>query len=295
MTIELAGLYSHAVVAKEVGESGTPHLQFNLTFLKVMRMSAVKQLFPRAHLEVTKSLTAAERYCMKKDTDPADIFVCDNRVRAKQSVEQTERLEEFAEALKAGKSVTDIALDNLVEAAKEYQRLEWMAAKVAPKRTEKPFVTWCFGKTGTGKSRYCHEQAALLDDQYYTHGGAFKWWNGYDGQSVVVIEEFRGGDCKLSELLRFLDAYPLRVEVKGSHVQMRATHVFINSCFKPEECYRSLAEDLNQLKRRIDSLIEFEKVAGAYVRSDRTPGALLADIMEVDMEEVPIEQQWYGP
>lgn len=295
LTTTSRSLYCHAVVAQEIApNTGTPHLQFNLTFLKMMTLAQVKLLSPRAHWEVTRSLRAAERYCMKKDTDPAKIWLCDNRVRAKTSVETTERLEMYAEELKAGKSVTAIARENIVEAAKDYQRLEWMSSRLAPTRSEKPTVTWCYGKTGTGKSMWCHEQARLLGDDYHTQSGSFKWFDGYDGQDVVVVEEFRGGDAKLSELLRFLDGYPLRVPYKGGFQQMRARHVFINSCFKPEECYRTLAEDLAQLKRRIDTIIEFEVVAGIYVRTDRSPQAPmeLADIVgEVD---VPMEQQWYG-
>ncbi len=294
MTGEMSQKYSHCVIAQEVGEQGTPHLQFNITFLQKMTFAQVRSLFPRAHLEKTKSLRAAERYCMKdahKD-HPERIFVCDNRVRAKQSVEESERLETFVERLRAGQSVQQIVDDDPVGAATSYKRLEWLATKICAKRTEKPHVTWCFGKTGTGKSTWCHEQAALVDPNYFIHGGDMKWWDGYDGQLAVVVEEFRGSDCKLSKLLRFLDRWPLQLEVKGGTTQMVATHVFINSCFKPSECYRSLAEDIRQLQRRIDVLYEFEIVAGAFCRSDRNNMVALIDPFE---EDVPMEQQWYGP
>ncbi len=295
MTGELAESFAHAVIAQEVGAEGTPHLQFNITFKKMMTFAQVKALFPRAHLEVTKSLRAAERYCMKdahKD-HPERIFVCDNRVRAKQSVEQSERLETFVEQLRAGQSLREIVAEDAVGSALEYQRLEWLASKLRAKRSEKPQVVWCYGPTNTGKSTWCHEQAALIDADYYIHGGKFEWFEGYDGQKAIVIEEFRGSDCKLSKLLRFLDRWPMRVMNKGSSTQMVATHVFINSCFKPDECYRTLAEDLNQLKRRIDVLYEFEIVAGVYVRTDRSAAAALVELMDID--DIPIEQQWYGP
>lgn len=53
------------VCAKEVGESGTPHLQGSITFTKCHRMSALKKLHPTAHWEVTKSIEHANNYCRK--------------------------------------------------------------------------------------------------------------------------------------------------------------------------------------------------------------------------------------
>ncbi len=296
MTVTQAALYSHAVFGKETGEEGTPHIQFNVTMKSQKQsLAQMKKLFPRAHLEITRSLTAAERYCKKEE----NFFVIDNRVRAKQSVETTERLEQFALDLRAGKTVQQMCDADLVKCAESYKTLEWMSGKVKRKRTAKPFVTWCYGKTNIGKSQYCHEAASEIEEDFHRHHGSFQWWDGYDGQKVVVLEEFRGGDAKLSHLLVFLDKYEVRMGVKGNHTWMVADHVFINSCFKPEECYMSHAEDLNQLKRRIDRLFLFEIVAGIYVRTDRTEvegcGAPAhADDMVVDDWELPPVSELYA-
>lgn len=53
----------------EVGESGTPHLQGYVVFKKPMRLSAVRQLIPRAHLDIARGTNEQNiAYCTKDET-----------------------------------------------------------------------------------------------------------------------------------------------------------------------------------------------------------------------------------
>lgn len=56
-----------AIVGKEVGEEGTPHLQGQLTFKKKTRITEIKKLagFERTHIEKTNNIKASEKYCQK--------------------------------------------------------------------------------------------------------------------------------------------------------------------------------------------------------------------------------------
>ena len=53
-------------------------------------------------------------------------------------------------------------------------------------------VHWRWGKAGLGKTRYVWEKHGL---SVYTPT-TYKWWEGYDGHKVVLIDEFRGDWCK---------------------------------------------------------------------------------------------------
>ncbi len=53
------------VVGKEVGASGTPHLQGHVEFKAKVRLSAVKKMIPRAHWEITRNKDASRVYCQK--------------------------------------------------------------------------------------------------------------------------------------------------------------------------------------------------------------------------------------
>jgi len=95
-------------------------------------------------------------------------------------------------------------------------------------------VRW--GPTGTGKS---HASWASAGTTGYSKSPTTKFWDGYRGQSNVVIDEFRG-DIGITHLLRWLDKYPVNVEVKGSALPLCATEFFITSNLHPSEWYPTL-------------------------------------------------------
>lgn len=78
-----------------------------------------------------------------------------------------------------------------------------------------------------------------------------KFWDGYSGQKHVVIDEFRG-DISISHILRWLDRYPVIVEVKGSSTCLVATNIWITSNLDPRLWYSDLDKDtLQALMRRL--------------------------------------------
>ncbi|GAC77806.1 replication protein, partial [uncultured marine virus] len=70
--IELLKSWSEDVtritVAKEVGESGTPHLQGRITFRRGYRFTGVTKLLPKAHWEATKC-AQDNLYCKKEGSE----------------------------------------------------------------------------------------------------------------------------------------------------------------------------------------------------------------------------------
>lgn len=77
-------------------------------------------------------------------------------------------------------------------------------------------------------------------------------WCGYKGQGNVVIDEFRGV-IDISHILRWLDRYPVCVEVKGGSRPLRASQIWITSNLDPRLWYPDLdAETLSALLRRLN-------------------------------------------
>lgn len=124
---------------------------------------------------------------------------------------------------------------------------------------EAPVVRWYCGPTGSGKSRAAYE---------LTHDGAGKvayykasdhlWWDGYDGVSDVIIDDYRCDFCKFSYLLRLFDRYPLLLNVKGSFIQFRAKLIIVTAPQAPDVMWsHRTAEDLGQLMRRITEVRYF--------------------------------------
>jgi len=98
-------------------------------------------------------------------------------------------------------------------------------------------VYW--GRTRTGKSRRAWDEAGM---DAYCKDPNTKFWDGYQNQPNVVIDEFRG-TINISNMLRWLDRYPVRVEVKGSSRPLKAVKFWITSNVNPLYWYPELDED----------------------------------------------------
>lgn len=140
----------------------------------------------------------------------------------------------------------EIPADILV---RHYRTLRTIAGDFAkPLAIERSCVVF-WGQTGVGKSRRAWEEASL---EAYPKDPRTKFWDGYRGQEHVVIDEFRGG-IDVAHLLRWLDRYPVIVEIKGASVTLNAKKIWITSNLKPRNWYPDLdAETFTALERRLE-------------------------------------------
>ena len=97
---------------------------------------------------------------------------------------------------------------------------------------------WCYGPPGTGKSKYA-----------YSHKGAYikslnKWWDGYKGEDIVIIDDFGPNQECLVELLKhWTDRYPFRAEIKGGSIVIRPKKIIVTSNYHPRELFKSVDSD----------------------------------------------------
>jgi len=113
-------------------------------------------------------------------------------------------------------------------------------------------VFW--GKTGSGKTFRAWEEAGA---DAYPKDPNTKWWNGYQGQGHVIMDEFRGS-ISISHLLRWIDNYPVYVETKGASMPLNASKFWITSNLPPEQWYQDIdGPTRNALLRRLE-VTEFQ-------------------------------------
>lgn len=238
------GVAKYCVVGKEVGESGTPHLQGTIRFNAPKRFTAVQRMLG-GHLEVCRNPSASIAYC-KKEGDFSEFGTIPK------SGQRTD-IETAARFLIERRDLREFKLQYpgmWVKYPRGFGTLLSLPTRCPGKP---PFVKWLHGPTGTGKTR----QVVESEEDLWISGEDLKWFDGYDGQRAVLFDDFRADFCKFHTLLRYLDRYQISVPVKGGFKEFAPDRIYITSNKHPATVYnRDAQEDIKQLLRRIDEIRE---------------------------------------
>lgn len=254
----------------EQGETYHTHLYIH--FENAREFNSLKKLFPSSHIESCNGTAKENRDYIRKegkyaDTDKAETNLIDT-------------FEEFGflPEEKQGKR-TDIAIAREMledgcpvnEVIKEYPQFMTQRKSLEEYRLSLQFekfktierditVIYQYGETGTGKSRSVygkHGYESVYSVNNYKHP-----FDGYDGEPVIVFEEFRG-QIPISEMLQYLDRYPCKLPARYNDKVACYTTVYINSNLPLEKQYlkekKHNEECCKAFYRRINKEIYFER------------------------------------
>lgn len=241
----------YAIYSEEIGENGTNHLQGYIELKKPVRMAYVHKLsgMATASLQVRRGTPEQARaYCMKTD-DPTYI---DGPYEFGEFCGQGARSDWTAlkKDIDDKKTIQEIS-DNHFKLFIMWNRgiKEYRLSK-AIKRDWKTEVTFLYGPTGTGKSRYCKESSP---DAYWKPRS--EWWDGYNGIDDVIIDDFYGW-LPYDFMLRAMDRYSLQVYPKGSAIEFAPKRLFISSNKLPHEWWTDKVPfNHAAFYRRVDKII----------------------------------------
>lgn len=224
---------------KEVGEQGTPHLQGFVYFENARKFSAVKAMHDQAHWEPMRGTAAqAAEYCKKE----GDFFEWGTP-----PMTQTEKGEEGKLAIQERWQLArEGKFDELPpEHIKTY---EYINRKYAAPLKDRDLLDnlWINGPSGCGKSRYVRENFTVF---YWKPMS--KWWDGYNGEDVIVLDDFAPEHGKyLGYYLKiWADHYVFNAEVKGGMIRARPKTVVVTSQYKLRDCFEE-TETKDALERR---------------------------------------------
>lgn len=240
-------------VCKEVGESGTPHLQWMVTFVRGYTFAAVKKLMPDgAHIEPGKCMDI-DVYCSK-----GDMIIDVNNSKQGTRLD----LAKVYEAAKSKKRLRDFMEDAPTwQHIQVFQKASMVFAepRVLPDGLD---VVWYWGPTGTGKSKKAFEEPNA-----YVKNSTGKFWDGYDGQPTIIIDEVTEDSPYFDRAtwLRITDRHPLLLEVKGATVHAQYNKVVITSNYHPREFWERMEWDLYAaFARRITEITYFPEAGSIY-------------------------------
>jgi len=231
------------VFGREVGESGTPHLQGYIEFDKPIRMASVKSALgtDRVHLELRKAKAhQAAAYCKK------DGIFHEYGTAPVVPVEKVDTKARWLKVLRACQA-GDWAW---VEENEPYlwllQEKKIRSHYKCPRSIEFLDNEWVYGPTGTGKSRTARER---YPDAYIKDASSH-WWDGYNGEEVVIIDDLDKYHVKQGYYLKvWADHYAFPAQIKGGQQMIRPKKIIVTSNYSPEEIWQD-STTVDPIKRR---------------------------------------------
>lgn len=240
----------YGIIGEEVGEKGTPHLQFYLQFRSRVSLRQIKRLVgSRVHAEIARgSADANKTYCSKEGKFWEHGVMLSKGERSD--------IADVVDCFREGKTWEEVLETYPSQLARYPKFFDRCAMQFSIKRDWVPEVYVYWGGTGCGKSRRAFSEA---QDPYVHSGGV--WFDGYSGETDVIFDDFGGSEFKLTYLLKLLDRYPMRVPVKGSFVSWCPRKIWITSNYSPKDWYPNAKDEhVKALFRRITKSIQFRKL-----------------------------------
>lgn len=246
----------------ELSESGTVHWQGYIELSVARSIRALRKdndFLARSHLEPRRGSQAqAVEYVTKEDTRIRPVYT-----EGELAPGQGKRKDLDAVKADIDSGASDIKLwsDHFSSYCRYHKAFKRYKALVQPERRWIMDVRVYWGLTGTGKTRSVYDEFELEEIYSVPHAkGSGTYWDGYDGQKVVLVDEMYGSRFSWGFLLRLTDRYPMTVPIHGDVVTFASKIIIFTSNKHPAEWYQIQANAwsaANPFKRRITTIRSF--------------------------------------
>lgn len=261
--------FKYLIFQLEEGENKTPHFQGYVNWSEKKTLLSTTRLLKRGHILPGHASPKSNRdYATKligRLDGPWEFGDCP--APGKRS-----DLEDAAETLKSTGSLKRVAEEHPTAFIKFYRGLEVYKNTIVPTKP-RDFLTELYvfyGDPGTGKSWTAHE-ISKSDIYPLSFGNSGIWWDGYEGQSFVLIDEFKS-NLPLGTLKRLADRYPVKVDRKGlTSVEFTSRTLVITTNIDPSDWYagdKVSDTEREALKRRITFLVRFSRGSFPVIEYD---------------------------
>ena len=278
----------------EIGDNGTPHTHVYMLFANAVMFETMKNRFPEAHFENARGKNIDNRNYIRKEGKWAD-----DKKRETNLIETFEESgemppdrqgsntvsEDIIELIKEGKSDKEI-LEAFPSCMNRLDKVERARQTLLEDKYRDEFrllnVTYIWGTTGTGKTRGIMEQFGYRNVYRVTNYA--NPFDGYKGEDVIVFEEFRS-DIKISQMLNYLDGYPVPLPCRYADKTACYHKVYITTNIPLSEQYKNVQQEApttwEAFLRRINTVEEM---------SDRKDATIVIDCIE-GFEEIYCDEK----
>lgn len=243
-----------------------------------VRFSTVKNKFPTAHIDLARGTAEQNRnYVFKMGEKYEGTEKEDSRIDGTQ-----EEWGEFPDEHQGKKPEMSFLLELIQSGMSDYEIITQFPdylfdtdklARVRLILKQEEFktvwrnleVTYIYGKTGTGKSRfvmekYGYENVFRVTD--YVHP-----FDTYNGEEVLMLEEFNSS-IRMQDLLNYLDGYPLKLPARYSDKIACFTKVYFTTNICLQDQYPNVRQDTPQVwaafLRRINKVMWFKSETNIF-------------------------------
>lgn len=221
----------YMVYGREVGDNLTPHLQGYIALDSNSRLSGVKKLHARAHWEMAKGTAEQNRvYCTKQgqyvETGIMPIS------KALQGDNEKARWELARQCAQTGE-FDKIDADIYMRCYSTVKRIYSESQHVPPALDGALQNEWIYGPAGTGKSTKAHTEnpGAYLK-------GLNKWWDGYQSQSSVIVDDMDPYHKSLAQdFKQWAHHLPFPAESKGAAMTIRPKKIIVTSNYSIDQIW----------------------------------------------------------
>lgn len=288
---------------EEAPTTGTQHIQGYIEFINTIARTTLEHLlFDKAYIEVAKgSRVSNVKYCTKDAIEDEEKQIIkyfkdeavqkstEDKLNSEPKKSADEKAKEILSAIETHTErefeaeFPNFFLRNYSK-YKEHQMLKQQQNAETFNGDLKTKNYWIYGPTGTGKSRCVREDLEYIE---IYDKAINKWWNGYDQQRVVIIDDYpsmESGNCLVQYIKRWSDRYPFTAEIKGAHqlICPKNFNLVVTSNFKIEECFKDV-QDVYAIKRRFTE-IYFDAHAAEQYKN-------LEDIIHDTEENIRAEEE----
>lgn len=259
----------YACFCDEIGKEGTYHTHIFFIAKSGVMFDTVQKRFLGSHIESAKGSNEdnynyirkiGDKYEDKKETNLPNTFEEIGTLPPDYNSNNS-LSNKILEMIQNGCSDNDI-INTHPSAMYKLESINKVRQIINDEKYKNEFrklnVTYIWGSSGTGKTRHVmelHGYSNVYRITDYDHP-----FDNYQGQKVILFEEFRSS-LKISDMLNYLDGYPLQLPCRYANKTAMFDTVYLTTNIPIEKQYTEVQqrepETYKAFLRRIHNIMEF--------------------------------------